>query len=98
MAAIEELEDPHRRAALLLRWSGARRGEISRLDLDCLDAYPDGYPRLRIPVSKTYTERMIPLHPQAADELRDLIARPAAGQELPVRRTPGDRLPRGRAH
>lgn len=76
MAAVEELEDPHQRAALLLlRWSGARRGEISRLDLDCLDAYPDGYPRLRIPVGKTYTERMIPLHPQAADALRDLIDR-----------------------
>ncbi|ONK14321.1 Tyrosine recombinase XerD [Streptomyces sp. MP131-18] len=38
-----------------------------------LDAYPDGYPRLRIPVGKTYTERMVPLHPQAADALRELI-------------------------
>ncbi|MBL3670097.1 site-specific integrase [Streptomyces sp. M2CJ-2] len=74
MAAIEELEDPHQRAALLLlRWSGARRGEIARLALDCLDAYPDGYPRLRIPVGKTYAERMVPLHPQAADALRELI-------------------------
>jgi integrase len=60
-------------------WSGARRGEITRLTLDCLDAYPDGYPRLRIPVGKTYTERAIPLHPQAADALRELIenAKPA---------------------
>ncbi|MFD9467000.1 tyrosine-type recombinase/integrase [Streptomyces sp. NPDC060027] len=75
MEAVEELEDPHQRAALLLlRWSGARRGEIARLTLDCLDAYPDGYPRLRIPVGKTYTERMVPLHPQAADALRELIA------------------------
>ncbi|MFI9604019.1 tyrosine-type recombinase/integrase [Streptomyces sp. NPDC052043] len=41
--------------------------------MDCLDAYLDGYPRLRIPVGKTYTERMVPLHPQAADALRDLI-------------------------
>lgn len=74
MKAIGELQDPYQRAALLLvRWSGARRGEISRLTVDCLDAYPDGYPRLRIPVGKTYTERMIPLHPQAADALRDLI-------------------------
>ena len=32
MEAIEELEDPYQRTALLLvRWSGARRGEISRL-------------------------------------------------------------------
>ncbi|WP_327321189.1 tyrosine-type recombinase/integrase [Streptomyces sp. NBC_01210] len=74
MQSIDELDDPHQRAALLLlRWSGARRGEIARLALDCLDAYPDGYPRLRIPVGKTYTERMIPLHPQAADVLRELI-------------------------
>ncbi|MFE7216825.1 tyrosine-type recombinase/integrase [Streptomyces sp. NPDC057611] len=74
MQAVDELDDPHQRAALLLlRWSGARRGEIARLALDCLDAYPDGYPRLRIPVGKTYTERMIPLHRQAADVLRELI-------------------------
>ncbi|MDK0517592.1 tyrosine-type recombinase/integrase [Streptomyces sp. ML-6] len=73
MDAVEELEDPHQRAALLLlRWSGARRGEIARLTLDCPDAYPDGYPRLRIPVGKTYAERMVPLHPQAADALREL--------------------------
>ncbi|MGO9158735.1 tyrosine-type recombinase/integrase [Mycobacterium sp.] len=74
MKAIEGLENPYQRTALLLvRWSGARRGEIRRLTLDCLDTYQDGYPRLRIPVGKTYTERMIPLHPQAADPLRDLI-------------------------
>jgi integrase len=79
MAAIEDLENPYQRTALLLaRWSGARRGEIRRLTLDCLDAYPDGYPRLRIPVGKTYAERMIPLHPQAADALRDLLAKAKA--------------------
>ncbi|MFE2245510.1 tyrosine-type recombinase/integrase [Streptomyces lavendulae] len=80
MEAVEGLEDPHQRTALLLlRWSGARRGEIARLPVDCLDAYPDGYPRLRIPVGKTYTERMIPLHPQAADALRSLIETARAG-------------------
>ncbi len=30
--------------------AGARRDEIHRLPVDCLDAYPDGTPRLRIPV------------------------------------------------
>ncbi len=76
MVAVEELQNPYQHTALLLvRWSGARRGEIRRLTLDCLDSYPDGYPRLRIPVGKTYAERMIPLHPQAADALRDLIAK-----------------------
>jgi integrase len=43
VAAISELEDPYQRTALLLvRWSGARRGEIRRLTIDCLDAYSDG--------------------------------------------------------
>jgi integrase len=79
MKAVEDLEDPYQRTALLLvRWSGARRGEIRCLTINCLDSYPDGYPRLRIPVGKTYTERMIPLHPQAADALRDLIERARA--------------------
>ena len=74
MKSIEGLENLYQRTALLLmRWSGARKGEVRRLTVDCLDAYPDGYPRLRIPVGKTYTERMIPLHPQAADALRELI-------------------------
>ena len=75
MAAVEQLPDPYQRTALLLlRWSGARRGEIARLTLDCLDAYPDGHPRLRIPVGKTYTERSVPLHPEAANALRELMA------------------------
>ena len=61
MEAVETLDDPLQRTALLLlRWSGARRGEIARLTLDCLCyANPDGYPRLRIPVGKTYAERII---------------------------------------
>ncbi|WP_237532422.1 hypothetical protein [Streptomyces sp. SID8352] len=32
MQAVDALDDPHQRAALLLLcWSGARRGEIARL-------------------------------------------------------------------
>ncbi len=74
MAAVGELADPYQRAALIVaRWSGARRAEIRRLTTDCLDAYPDGHPRLRIPVGKGWTERSIPLHPKAADALRPLI-------------------------
>ncbi len=74
MAAVDGLPDPHQRAALIVaRWSGARRDEIRRLAVDCLDTYPDGHPRLRIPVGKGHAERSIPLHPQAADVLRPLI-------------------------
>ena len=74
MTAVDQLPNPYQRAALIVaRWSGARRDEIRRLAVDCLDTYPDGHPRLRIPVGKGYTERSIPLHPQAADALQPLI-------------------------
>ena len=74
MTAVDQLPNVHQRAALLVaRWSGARRDEIRRLAVDCLDTYPDGHPRLRIPVGKGYRERMIPLHPQAADALKPVI-------------------------
>jgi site-specific recombinase XerD len=71
---IRALQDPYQRAAnLIARWVGPRRSEIQRLELDCLDAYPEGHPRLRIPAGKTYTERSVPLHPEAADALRECI-------------------------
>jgi len=74
MAAVHQLANPYQRAALIVaRWSGARRDEIRRLAVDCLDTYPDGHPRLRIPVGKGYAERSIPLHPQAAEALQPLI-------------------------
>jgi hypothetical protein len=62
MPIIEAISCPFQRAALLaVRWSGARRDEIRRLPLDCLDRYPDGTPRLRLPAGKTYKERMVPI-------------------------------------
>jgi integrase len=74
MAAVKGLTCPYQRAALLVaRWSGARRGEIRRLALDCLDTYPDGTPRLRLPAGKTRRERMVPLHDEAAAALREIM-------------------------
>ena len=74
MTTVDRLTDPYQRATLIVaRWSGARRDEIRRLAIDCLDSYPDGHPRLRIPVGKGYAERMIPLHPQAAAALQPVI-------------------------
>ena len=71
MVAIEALTCPYQRAALLVaRWSGARQGEVRRLALDCLDAYPDGTPRLRLPPGKSYRERVVPLHDDAAQSIR----------------------------
>lgn len=71
MQAMRSLECPFQRAALLVaRWSGARRDEIRRLSTDCLDQYPDGTARLRIPAGKTKRERLVPLNDEAAEAIR----------------------------
>lgn len=72
--------------SLPARWTGARRGEIRRLELDCLDSYSDGYPRLRIPAGKTRKERIIPVHEDAAEAIRHLqqISSPGRGARDPV--------------
>ncbi len=73
MPAIRALDCPYQRAALLIaRWCGARREEIQRLGVDCLDSYPDGTPRLRIPAGKTKKERIVPLNEEAAEAIRHL--------------------------
>lgn len=73
LPAVRDLVCPFQRAALIIaRWSGARRSEIRNLDLDCLDAYPDGTARLRIPVGKGKRERLVPLHEEAAAAIREL--------------------------
>nr|WTB28402.1 hypothetical protein OG781_01375 [Streptomyces sp. NBC_00830]WTB35680.1 hypothetical protein OG781_45205 [Streptomyces sp. NBC_00830] len=61
MPAIDAIACPFQRAALLVaRWSGARRTEIQRLPMDCLDRYPDGTARLRLSGRKTYKEPSSP--------------------------------------
>lgn len=88
MIAIEGLADPLQRAALLLlRWSGARRDEIRRLTWDCLDTYSSGHPRLRIPVGKGHSERLIPLHADAAVALQEIIDQ-AKAMKAVARRDP----------
>jgi integrase len=88
MGAIRALDCPYQQAALLIaRWSGARRGEIRRLEVDCLDNYPDGTPRLRIPAGKTYQERVIPIHEEAAAAIRTLQARHCGERGLVDRKT-----------
>lgn len=83
MDAVRALPDIHQRAALIVaRWSGARRSEIVRLELDCLDSYGDGTPRLRIPAGKTARERLIPLHPEAAAAIGELQALDPPGRGL----------------
>jgi integrase len=50
--------------------SGERR---FKLHLDCLVAYPDGTPRLRLAAGKALKERTVPLHEEAADAIRELV-------------------------
>lgn len=83
MAGIRALECPYQRTALLVaRWGGARRDEIRRLARDCLMAYPDGTPKLLIPVGKTYRERQVPLHEEAAEAIEAVRALSAPGRGL----------------
>lgn len=84
MEVIRAIDCPYQRSALLIaRWSGARRDEICRLSIDCLDSYPDGTPRLRIPAGKTNRERMVPLHEEAAKAIRLLLSlRPKVGRGI----------------
>src|SRR5260370_19483654 len=88
MGAIRTLDCAYQQAALLIaRWSGARRGEIRRLEVSCLDSYPDGTPRLRIPAGKTYQERVIPIHEEAAAAIRTLQALHRGERGLTDRKT-----------
>ncbi|MBN9359869.1 tyrosine-type recombinase/integrase, partial [Devosia sp.] len=88
MNAVRDLPDIYQRTALIVaRWSGARRSEVVRLELDCLDAYQDGTPRLRIPAGKTGKERLIPLHPEAAAAIRELQALDPPGRGFADERT-----------
>jgi integrase len=74
MPAVDAIACPFQRAALLVaRWSGARRTEIQKLPIDCLDRYPDGTARLRLSGRKTYKERVVPLHEDAAEALQKVI-------------------------
>jgi integrase len=85
MTAVANLPCPYQRAALFVaRWSGARRGEICRLTVHCLDVYPDGTARLRIPAGKTLKERVVPLHEEAAEALRAILALRSGGPERPL--------------
>ncbi|SIL49994.1 phage integrase family protein [Mycobacteroides abscessus subsp. abscessus] len=75
MERIRALECPLQRCSLLVaRWSGARRTEIRKLHLDCLDTYPDGTHRIRLAAGKSRRERTVPIHPEAATAIEELAA------------------------
>jgi site-specific recombinase XerD len=61
-------------ALLLLRYTGMRVGEMRTLPLNAMQtAGPDTF-TLRIPIGKTYSERLIPLDARAVDLVQRIIA------------------------
>ena len=87
MVAIRALPCDYQRTALLIaRWSGARRDEIQRLEMDCLDTYPDGTARLRLPAGKCKKERCIPLNEEAASAIRSLLERRPKARGIEIAR------------
>lgn len=91
MAAVHALKCPYQRNALiLLRWTGARSEEIRRLDINALDYYNDGTPKLFIPIGKTNSSRWIPIHEDAVTAFKALLEiRKTSGnlKGLPDRKT-----------
>lgn len=61
-------------ALLLLRYTGMRVGEMRSLPLNAMEATdPDTF-TLRVPIGKTYSERLIPLDARTVDLVERIIA------------------------
>jgi site-specific recombinase XerD len=60
-------------ALLLLRYTGMRIGEMRALPLNAMEASGANTFTLRIPVGKTYSERLIPLEVRAVDLVQRII-------------------------
>jgi len=74
MQAVNKINNVYQRNALiLLRWTGARREEIRRLDVNALDYYGDGTPKLFIPLGKTNTSRWVPINEDAEFAFKELL-------------------------
>lgn len=74
MESVKKLECPYQRnAIILLRWTGARREEIQRIDINALDYYEDGSPKILIPIGKTNESRWIPLSKEGEIAFKELL-------------------------
>jgi len=61
-------------ALLLLRYTGMRVGEMRALPLNAMEASGPNTFTLRIPIGKTYSERLIPLDARTVDLVKRIIA------------------------
>jgi site-specific recombinase XerD len=68
---LRRADDLYANALLLIRATGIRRSECSRLSLNCLRQLDHDQWALHIPFGKTHTERLFP----ADEEVRRLVAR-----------------------
>lgn len=74
MTSVKKLGSPYQRNAIILaRWTGARREEIQRLDINALDYYSDGTPKLLIPIGKTNESRWVPINKEAENAYKELL-------------------------
>ncbi len=71
-------------ALLLLRYTGMRIGEMRALPLNAMESSGSDTFTLRIPVGKTYSERLIPLDARAVDLVQRIIAKRAGRQKRPL--------------
>jgi site-specific recombinase XerD len=68
-------------ALLLLRYTGMRIGEMRALSLNAMEnSGPDTF-TLRVPVGKTYSERLIPLDARTVDLINRIVAQRACRQK-----------------
>jgi site-specific recombinase XerD len=68
---LRRADDLYANALLLIRATGIRRGECSRLTLDCLRQLDQDQWAMHVPLGKMHTERLVP----ADEEVRRLVAR-----------------------
>lgn len=68
---LRRADDLYANALLLIRATGIRRSECSRLTLDCLRQLDHDQWALHVPLGKTHTERLMP----ADDEVRRVVTR-----------------------
>jgi site-specific recombinase XerD len=71
-------------ALLLLRYTGMRIGEMRALPLNAMQSSAPGVFTLRIPVGKTYCERLIPLDHRSVELIQRLLAQRACRCKQPL--------------
>ena len=85
MAAVDRLEDPFARAAImLLRRTGLRLGECLDLELGCVVDYGATGTWLRVPLGKLGTERAVPLDADTVAALDAWVNQRASNVPIPT--------------